>query len=617
MRGAKQRCARHQLAQFMRARFRDARAAAAAEQDAAGDPGTGLLEAFEGLEPGSSVSQMAVAPPMPEEVDDDLLQTADPGDEADEADTNPPQAPEPMHAVEAGDASGPEDEPTRVVAYTSTASGELAEERKRPRRDAPVHEHVAAPEDTTAARRHRSSPSHAHAGMPGPASEPALPALTPLAEPLREGIAQSSMDWDEDDLSTHIYDAPEGGAGAQHALAPPPIEAPVQHAVAWEEPREAPEPRALSTSPRARIPTLRPMPSDPVPSASRVTTLRPSAPVLAHDVAITPAVASIRPAAVSSAAPTPRVASMRPMAAPAAVSRPPAAERSIPRASRTLSTTRRTAAMPWSSEGDPARRPRAIAIAAAAVCVLVALAVLLIGRPSEPATIHVATEPLDASVTLDGVEVAGSTSPFVFTHVTPDVPHVVEVSKPGYRSWSTTLTLRSGRELNLPVVRLARDASAAPPALPAARSAQAPTGAQRPVPAVHASPRVAPAPAPRRPAPSPARAPRSAKRSQPSRAAAPPRAPAPAAAAQPSHIVTVAPVSRTDVGTGKLRINSRPWSQVYVDGRLIGNTPRTDVVLSAGVHTVTLIAPDFGYKRVLSVPIKRGETVTKIVDLAN
>ena len=72
-----------------------------------------------------------------------------------------------------------------------------------------------------------------------------------------------------------------------------------------------------------------------------------------------------------------------------------------------------------------------------------------------------------------------------------------------------------------------------------------------------------------------------------------------------------------DVGTGKLRINSRPWSQVYVDGRLIGNTPRTDLVLSAGVHTVTLISPDFGYKRVLAVPIKRGETVTKIVDLAN
>jgi hypothetical protein len=368
---------------------------------------------------------------------------------------------------------------------------------------------------------------------------------------------------------------------------------------------------------RPRIPTLRPMPSDPVPSAPRVTTLRPSAPVLAQDVAITPQVASLRPAAVISAAPTPRIASMRPIAATAAVSQPPAAEHSVRRASRTLST-KRIAVLSWFPD-DPAHRPRAIAIAAAAVCVLVAIAVLLIGRPAEPAAIHVATEPLDASVTLDGVEVAGSTSPFVFTHVTPDTPHVVEVSKPGYRSWSTTLTLRSGRELKLPVVRLARDASAAPPAVPAPRAAQALAGARRAVAPVPASPRVAPAPAAeRRPAPSPARAPRKAKRRQPSHATAPKApAPAPAAAAQPSHIVTVAPVSRTDVGTGKLRINSRPWSQVYVDGRLIGNTPRTDVVLSAGVHTVTLIAPDFGYKRVLSIPIKHGEMVTKIVDLAN
>ena len=34
---------------------------------------------------------------------------------------------------------------------------------------------------------------------------------------------------------------------------------------------------------------------------------------------------------------------------------------------------------------------------------------------------------------------------------------------------------------------------------------------------------------------------------------------------------------------GTLRINSRPWSQVYVDGRLIGNTPQMNIPLSLGL----------------------------------
>lgn len=623
VRAANQRCDREQLAQFMRERFRDESAAAAAEQDAAGDPSTGLLEAFEGLEPRSSVSQMAVAPPMPEEVSNDLLQTADSEDEAEEVDTNPPQAPEAMHAAEqdAESDDGPEDEPTRVVAYSSTASGELAEQQARPRRDSAVRRHTA-PEDTTAARRHRSSPSQARASTPAPASQPVLPALQSSEEPLREPISQSSMDWDEDEFSTHIYDAPEKNESGQHAAMSLQIEAHAPQSAEWGDAGEMLAPRSLSGASRAHVQTLRPMPSDPVP-ASRVATLRPVALDVAHELAPTPQVASIRPVAMISAA-TPRIASMRPVATPAAVApampQPPVpAEYAVPpRASRSV-TTKRIAVLSWFPR-DAARRPRAIAIAGAAVCVLVAIVAVVFGRASEPSTLQIATEPVDAAVTLDGVELAGSTSPFVFTHIKPDAAHVVEVSKPGYRSWSTTITLRSGREMKLPVVRLARDESAAPVAAVPRAAAPAPSMA-RPAAPVPALPRIAPAPQhARRPAPSPVHVSRGGKRSQPKNVAAPkpaPPAPAPVANPQPTHIVTVAPVSRGDVGTGKLRINSRPWSQVYVDGRLIGNTPRTDLVLSAGVHTVTLISPDFGYKRVLAVPIKRGETVTKIVDLAN
>ncbi|MCB9621115.1 MAG: PEGA domain-containing protein [Sandaracinus sp.] len=68
-------------------------------------------------------------------------------------------------------------------------------------------------------------------------------------------------------------------------------------------------------------------------------------------------------------------------------------------------------------------------------------------------------------------------------------------------------------------------------------------------------------------------------------------------------------------GSGALRINSRPWSQVFVDGRLIGNTPQMNIALSAGRHQVTLVNPDFNVRHTISVNISAGETVTRIVDL--
>ena len=36
------------------------------------------------------------------------------------------------------------------------------------------------------------------------------------------------------------------------------------------------------------------------------------------------------------------------------------------------------------------------------------------------------------------------------------------------------------------------------------------------------------------------------------------------------------------VGEGTLRINSRPWSQIFVDGRKVGNTPLLNLTLAAG-----------------------------------
>jgi hypothetical protein len=66
---------------------------------------------------------------------------------------------------------------------------------------------------------------------------------------------------------------------------------------------------------------------------------------------------------------------------------------------------------------------------------------------------------------------------------------------------------------------------------------------------------------------------------------------------------------------GILRVNSRPWSRVIVDGRLIGNTPQMSIPLRAGTHTLNLVNPEFGIDKKLTLEIKAGETVTRAVTL--
>lgn len=68
-------------------------------------------------------------------------------------------------------------------------------------------------------------------------------------------------------------------------------------------------------------------------------------------------------------------------------------------------------------------------------------------------------------------------------------------------------------------------------------------------------------------------------------------------------------------GTGTLRLNSRPWAQVFVDGKSIGNTPQMNVSLPAGQHKITLVNPEFRLRKNLTVTIKAGEVQTQIVSL--
>jgi hypothetical protein len=67
---------------------------------------------------------------------------------------------------------------------------------------------------------------------------------------------------------------------------------------------------------------------------------------------------------------------------------------------------------------------------------------------------------------------------------------------------------------------------------------------------------------------------------------------------------------------GTLRLNTRPWAQVIVDGRMVGNTPQPNLQLPAGKHKIQLVNPAMGLSKNVSVTIKAGQVTTQVLNLA-
>jgi hypothetical protein len=87
------------------------------------------------------------------------------------------------------------------------------------------------------------------------------------------------------------------------------------------------------------------------------------------------------------------------------------------------------------------------------------------------------------------------------------------------------------------------------------------------------------------------------QRSEPAPAPAP-VAPAPAA---------------TAAEAGRLFVNASPWGQLFVDGQLVGNTPKANLSVSAGTHTIR-VARD-GFEPIeRTIRVGAGETV-RLTDL--
>ena len=62
------------------------------------------------------------------------------------------------------------------------------------------------------------------------------------------------------------------------------------------------------------------------------------------------------------------------------------------------------------------------------------------------------------------------------------------------------------------------------------------------------------------------------------------------------------------VQPGLLFVSASPWGQLYVDGQLIGNTPRANLTVTAGRHTIRVLREGYSpFER--TVQVRPGEVV--------
>ncbi|HVJ18305.1 MAG TPA: PEGA domain-containing protein, partial [Polyangiaceae bacterium] len=65
-------------------------------------------------------------------------------------------------------------------------------------------------------------------------------------------------------------------------------------------------------------------------------------------------------------------------------------------------------------------------------------------------------------------------------------------------------------------------------------------------------------------------------------------------------------------GNGTLNINSIPMSNVILDGRPLGSTPKRGVSVSPGSHTVIFVHPEHG-RKATTVNVEAGKTASASV----
>ncbi len=262
---------------------------------------------------------------------------------------------------------------------------------------------------------------------------------------------------------------------------------------------------------------------------------------------------------------------------------------------------------------------------------------LIFYPPEDYATITFATKPEEATVFFDGKPVPVSTSPFVIPNVSAGEKHTIRIAKEGYAEWSMQVRVKPRQDLNLHTINLH------PKQAKSAGDAETPSFAasKKSKRAARKSKRRALATASQAAQPSKAQTTARitlgdiARRTQPSKPAAirikqaKQTEPTDNKATLPSPAKNTAVVASTKEAAatptekvaakeseGTLRINTRPWTSVIVDGQSMGNTPLLNLRLPAGVHQVKLVNQEFGLEKTMTIKIQPGKTVTRVFDMS-
>jgi eukaryotic-like serine/threonine-protein kinase len=449
-------------------------------------------------------------------------------------------------------------------------------------------------------------------GMP---TAPVQPKPAPVVEkpaPVVAAGGAQGLEWDDDDEATAVFDR------SKHSFSLPP----------------AAPPQAAAPAPRQSMPG-NPSPFEGLPPPAATPRATPGS------------AAPLQPAAPQ--APT----------SPTAPAKSPAPSASLPA----------VVPMPVGSKSEKPAAPAAgrargngVLLVSAVIGVLaLAFGAYMAVRPPAPATIQLTTEPIDAEVWIDG-EIYAKSSPFVISGIDPRVPHLLEVKAEGYKSYKTRMEVTAGETKIWPHVVLRPEEERAAPAadavdgrivavsfisepsgaevviargqerrslgptpvdaqvdvsgdrwtvemrleghhpwsgpltVPAGRDSLALSASLKPseAVAVQPAPQAAPRPAPTRPVTTMA-------------TSAPKPAPKPQASPAPSPAATS--------GTGKLTLNTKPASEVLLDGQSIGHTPIMNYTVSAGRHTITFVNEQFGVRKSVPVTVGADESVRKILDL--
>ncbi|NLE49400.1 MAG: protein kinase [Sandaracinaceae bacterium] len=466
-----------------------------------------------------------------------------------------------------------------------------------------------------------SNPSNAPAGKP-PSNAPGL-------------------DWDDEDEATAVFDRDK------HQLP------------------------GLSIPPKgADLPPLRPsaIPSAPPPASKRTLAGMPSP----FDD-LPPPPASTSPRVAQTAAVSEAPAASDPPAVQAAASAEAPRPNTSPHAS-VPSSSPVTSPAPSGRSGAPSAGGIRYGLVAAGLLGIFAIGLVVynLAGGTENATLHLNITPDAAEVWVNG-EIYATSAPYIITGLDPRVPHVLEVRAPGYRDYRVRVEVKPGQVLEWPAIELRPESGSGEPAAEAGGregSADATAEASQKVLVSFSSEpmgadiiliqgdvRRSLGPTPveaeidtslgrvqvemRRegyqtwtgplsiPSGRDAFAMSAALRreeasvaSMDSRpAASPTRRPASTTAMRTSSAPAKSATTTTRASTsgargeGTLTVNTRPASEVLLNGRSLGYTPIQNHKVPDGIHRLTFVNESLGVRRTVSISVAPGENVRRVLDL--